>query len=222
MVGTNPSGRFEAALVTGELGNDIIDLTLPEAIGKANDLRFVQRVCQDSEQRWLYAQPDPTRALWQLFAAKEATYKAAKKRWPQSSLSFWQLSVSVENGRCQVNGQSASLLFDEAPDHVHCIAWLRQQGEKPAQLFCQVIRASSVAPFSQQAGQLSQRLRQLTKDSLCTRGLDSVEIHKDQGAERWRPPRAYRHGRLLREVELSFSHDGPLGAVVVARSAKEP
>ena len=62
------------------VGNDIVDLNEPEAIGKFQDKRFINRVFCSSEQHIISAAALPDRALWTLWAAKESAYKIYAKR----------------------------------------------------------------------------------------------------------------------------------------------
>ena len=62
------------------VGNDIVDLVEPEAIGKFQDKRFINRVFCSSEQHIISAAALPDRALWTLWAAKESAFKIYAKR----------------------------------------------------------------------------------------------------------------------------------------------
>ena len=62
------------------VGNDIVDLTEAEAIGKFQDKRFVNRVFCSGEQHIICNAALPDRALWTLWAAKESAYKIYAKR----------------------------------------------------------------------------------------------------------------------------------------------
>ncbi|MEX2571691.1 MAG: 4'-phosphopantetheinyl transferase superfamily protein [Gemmatimonadota bacterium] len=61
------------------IGNDLVDLRAPEIAGKAEDERFTRRVLSDSEARCLLETAEPDLALWMIWAAKEAAFKAARK-----------------------------------------------------------------------------------------------------------------------------------------------
>ncbi|HNI44349.1 MAG TPA: 4'-phosphopantetheinyl transferase superfamily protein [Chitinophagales bacterium] len=61
------------------LGNDLIDLSLPDNQGKAQQPRLLQKICTPSEQDYIRQQKDPHRALWQVWSCKESAYKVAIK-----------------------------------------------------------------------------------------------------------------------------------------------
>jgi phosphopantetheinyl transferase (holo-ACP synthase) len=62
------------------VGNDIVDLVEPEAIGKFQDKRFINRVFCSSEQHVICTAALPDSALWTLWAAKESAFKIYAKR----------------------------------------------------------------------------------------------------------------------------------------------
>jgi hypothetical protein len=61
------------------LGNDIVDLTDPRHTGKALDGRFLDRVFSEVEQAQIRAAKYQDRALWALWAGKEAAFKTISK-----------------------------------------------------------------------------------------------------------------------------------------------
>ncbi len=61
------------------LGNDIVDLNDSRHTGKAGDDRFLQRVFSPRERKEIQAAPNPDRALWIRWAAKEAAFKTISK-----------------------------------------------------------------------------------------------------------------------------------------------
>ena len=64
------------------IGNDIVDLTVPENRGRSGDRRFRARVFTAAEEEWIDAAAAPDTMLWMLWAAKEAAFKAALKLRP--------------------------------------------------------------------------------------------------------------------------------------------
>ena len=61
------------------VGNDVVDLDQPRCAGKAEDTRFVDRVFTAFERERIVEAPDPDRALWRRWAAKESAYKVVTK-----------------------------------------------------------------------------------------------------------------------------------------------
>jgi hypothetical protein len=64
------------------IGNDVVDLEDEETRLRALHPRFVNRVFTSEEQERIAASRAPRRALWALWAAKEASYKLLKKLDP--------------------------------------------------------------------------------------------------------------------------------------------
>jgi phosphopantetheine--protein transferase-like protein len=61
------------------LGNDIVDLRDPRCQGKVSDRRFLRRVFSPSETSRIQGAPDPDRALWAHWGAKEAAFKVVSR-----------------------------------------------------------------------------------------------------------------------------------------------
>jgi phosphopantetheine--protein transferase-like protein len=61
------------------IGNDIVDLTSPDSIGKSRDRRFIARVFTPEEEERIDRSTSPDTALWMCWAAKEAAFKAVSK-----------------------------------------------------------------------------------------------------------------------------------------------
>jgi len=64
------------------VGNDVIDLTDPENIGKSRDRRFCRRVFNNDELALISASSQPDTILWAIWAAKEAAYKVVSRDDP--------------------------------------------------------------------------------------------------------------------------------------------
>lgn len=61
------------------VGNDVVDLSDPRCQGKHREARFLERVLAPAEREAVARAPDPARALWLHWAAKEAAYKVVSK-----------------------------------------------------------------------------------------------------------------------------------------------
>ena len=68
-------GRLSPALHP-VVGIDVVDLSDPRSGGKAADTRFVERIFASEERRWIEGAEQPDVALWSLWGAKEAAFKA--------------------------------------------------------------------------------------------------------------------------------------------------
>ena len=88
------------------IGNDIVDLTSPDSIGKSRDRRFIARVFTPEEQEGIERSPTPDTTLWMFWAAKEAAFKAASKLKP--GLSFIHRAFVVTQPRSADSRQVAT------------------------------------------------------------------------------------------------------------------
>lgn len=79
------------------IGNDLVDLLAREAAGKSRDARFVKRVFTEREAEWVARAANPDRALWTLWAAKEAAYKVAKKLRAGTIFAHSRFEVAVDS-----------------------------------------------------------------------------------------------------------------------------
>ena len=61
------------------VGNDVVDLGDPRVLGKASNVRFLERIFAEEERAAVVAAPNPDLELWQRWAAKETAYKAVSK-----------------------------------------------------------------------------------------------------------------------------------------------
>ena len=62
------------------LGNDVVDLRDPDSDVATHPARFDERVFAPGERALIQHSAQPARLRWQLWSAKEAAFKAAKKR----------------------------------------------------------------------------------------------------------------------------------------------
>jgi phosphopantetheinyl transferase (holo-ACP synthase) len=58
------------------IGNDIVDLSLAAKQSKWEHPRFLNKLFTESEQAWINSSSNPFSAIWELWASKEAAYKA--------------------------------------------------------------------------------------------------------------------------------------------------
>lgn len=64
------------------MGNDIVDLSLPDSSKKYLSRRFLERVFTTTEQFYIEKAANKDKVLWSIWAAKEAAFKAIKKHDP--------------------------------------------------------------------------------------------------------------------------------------------
>lgn len=107
------------------LGNDVVDLRDPEtSIGAAHP-RFDERVFADVERERLRCSPSPARLRWTLWAAKESSFKAARKLDPLVVFSPARFVVQMENERQAIVSHGRLRFFvgiEPRADRVHAVA----------------------------------------------------------------------------------------------------
>lgn len=127
------------------LGNDVIDLADPRALGKASEKRFLRRVFSEFEQEAINASHDPDLALWTRWTAKEAAFKSISKttgeppvfHHPSFLVTLHDLEASGEtdvfadhpplvlSGEVCYQGTALALRVQLAGDGIHALTWLR-------------------------------------------------------------------------------------------------
>ncbi len=110
------------------VGNDIVDLKAPVAIGKSTDHRFVNRVLTENEQKALNTASNPDTLLWFFWAAKETAFKAVSKYSPTITFSPASYSVTIDSaetgqkrGVVSTPSGSVHVTFLSDDDKVSCL-----------------------------------------------------------------------------------------------------
>lgn len=185
------------------LGNDVVDLAEPGVAGKAGDSRFLDRVFTAAEQEWISASPRPDHALWRLWAAKEAAYKARARQVPGLLFAHSRFEVDPEAGHVRTPAGACPVEWHEGPGWVHCLA---REGAVRLRWRVEALE-----------GPPSPGVRTLAARLLAEVGLAGARIERDEIAPgRLGPPQVVLRGRILEEVLVSLSHDGRWGAVGLA------
>lgn len=125
--GRSNVGTMEGVLV----GNDVVDLADPRCHGKARDARFVERVFSPEEASVIREADMPDRALWVLWAAKEAGFKVISKILgspPPFAHARFTVQVSSTarprvSGRVTYGQTAVPLVANVRPDRIHAVAW---------------------------------------------------------------------------------------------------
>ncbi len=202
------------------LGNDVVDVADPWAVGRARDRRFLQRVLSPSEAGWLAASTRPERDLWVLWSAKEAAYKAWSRVRPGLVFAPSRFEVDPEAGVVVGPGLACPVEWDRAPGRLHCLACVAPPGRRP-NLAWRAELLAAVAPGPGDAdgpSSLESRCaRALAGRLLAEAGFGGAVLRREErGAHRPGPPLVVVQGRVLGNVQVSLSHDGAWVAAAVA------
>jgi len=178
--------------LTSFVGNDVVDLRDPAIAEHHLRARFIERVCDRSEQRSIAAAADPKRLLWTLFAAKEAAYKVAVKLGLEPGFAHRRFVVSPDLDRVQLGERSFALRVDGTEDWVHAVV-----GDGAV--------LSGVEEGRTTRGPL---LRALAMN--LDLHIERLRVERDPRPGSWdgfAPPRVTDGGAPL-DVDVSLSHDG--------------
>jgi phosphopantetheinyl transferase (holo-ACP synthase) len=180
------------------VGNDVVDLADPAIARHHEDTRFVARVCGDDER----ARVTTARALWTLFAAKEAAYKALMKLGESPGFGHRAIRVAPELDVVSWGKQRLRLTVTGDSEHVHAVAWT-DASRTP------VARAGRLQAGEGESEGARRVLRALAAEALgCN--PDALAVLRDPAPGAWdgfSPPRLERSGERV-DADVSLSHDG--------------
>lgn len=196
------------------VGNDIIDLTATASVGKSRDIRFIKRVFTTYEQSCIDRTDTPDTMLWNLWAAKEAAYKAVKKAHPEANSIPRSYEVHLEgtDRPSKTGGHVCSpygkikIRTDLACYHIHCVS---MSGEG-AHWDSVISRVEEISTEERSRRGESGAIRNLLRKDLShylSISPDDMEILRRRGPRGLGPPQVYIGGKQA-AVDISMSHDG--------------
>jgi len=133
------------------VGNDVVDLLDRESDPATLSARFDARVFAESERCLLRRSADGRVLRWQLWAAKEAAYKAVKKANPRAvfspvrfvvALDAEEAGAGVRRGVVVRGALCCDVRVETREDAVHAVAFLRRGPPSDAQ------RAEAAGPVN--------------------------------------------------------------------------
>ncbi|MBC2717323.1 MAG: 4'-phosphopantetheinyl transferase superfamily protein [Desulfobacteraceae bacterium] len=205
------------------VGNDIVDLKTPEAMGKATDIRFMQRVLNSDEQQVVLNSDHADSFLWAFWAAKESAYKAVSKSYPDVSSAPRRYPVRFDSGKVSSTLSGivktphgtvpVKIFFNE--DYVHCIGIDKCSEDLEKVVF----GLKEIEPDTQPGSySLPEResimVRRLSKEriaSLLGRNSNDIHIMRNKCSSGQGPPTVYYRGEKD-NIDISLSHDGRFAA----------
>ena len=125
------------------VGIDVVDLADPRCRGKATDRRFVGRILHASEAAAIASDPDPDRALWRLWAAKEAAFKVVSKA-EGTPPPFVHADFRVDGDRVRWREREVPVRLEQRGEAVVAVAW--EAGSEPSGVRWDVAEAGAVDP----------------------------------------------------------------------------
>ncbi len=206
------------------IGNDIVDLNTPEAIGKSADTRFVRRVFNAHEQQAVFSSHHPDTLLWTLWAAKETAYKAVSKSEPDVSsapgrypvILDWEMIIdSSATGMVMSPQGVVQVKFDVHEDYVHCIGIFGPADNLESITFgMDEINPEDISIGNSISDKESAAVRILAKKGIasCLQLKEQdIKIIRHKTQNRINPPMVVVKGNA-KNMEISLSHDGRFAA----------
>lgn len=209
-------------LKTFKLGNDIVNVSTKQSQLKYLDQRFLHRVFNEQESNIILQKNNTffnqSTALWAIWAAKEAAFKACKKQNIDLIFSHrkFKINLPVINseytnsliiGTANYEGTIIALTWQIYQHTVHCIAVLLDNNAiftNWEQINYNIFTVDSSHHLIE-----SFQTKYYAKQFLRSKGLDpQLEIIRQNG-----PPMLFVGKIPLPEIEISLSHDHGWGAV---------
>lgn len=197
------------------VGNDVVDLKLPENQGKSGDDRFLGRVFTSEERDRIAGAAHPESFLWALWAAKEAAFKVVSRDDPTVASTSRRYDIRLDpspvsetclTGRAITPRGELVLRIIVTDDYVHAVSTATESNLDG--IFQRVDRMG-VGGDPGEASDFVRRqlLREIARCLDCPLGELSV------GKEPLGPgaPFVLRRGQPL-DIEISLSHDGRFAA----------
>ncbi len=191
------------------VGNDIVDLREKENLSPS--LRFRLRVFTDAELDQIHRSPERLRTLWMIWSAKEAGFKIAKKIDPNTIFAHREFIVSVEQNLLQHQTRQFSLLWNETPYSIHCVATELLPENQAIQIVQDQTNCETPTP-----SRLSNQVRSSALQLLARyRDVENVRITRPLENGKIAHPRFEKNSAPIGDLDLSLSHDGSLTAAVI-------
>ena len=203
------------------VGNDIVDLKTPEAIGKSTDTRFIKRVLTPCEQQMLHHSEHPDTLVWALWAAKETAFKTISKSYPNISSAPGRYPVILDSkksshcskGEVMTPNGSVAIRIDFHEDYIHCIGIFSLADNLDS-----VVSGIGEIDTNTLAGQMdsisekeSSAVRRLAKKGIASYlQLNEQDIQIIR-RKKVHPPTVLAKGKI-KNMEISLSHDGRFAA----------
>ncbi len=226
------------------VGNDIVDLHEPACRDKAGDDRFMRRVFAEPEQTLIREAPDPTQALWCLWAAKETAYKIISKITGPPVFSHRKFVVApTEPGDSMQDDSELVVVFSDTKiqiqtstpgPYVHATgAWQDDRSDPDCKRISEIMK---VGPddldlvrhlaFSDEERRSirtpeSALIRHFCKQSIAQVlpvAPERMQIVRPTESGKMHPPFVVLDNERTDKIDVSFSHHGQWLAWVVAIS----
>ena len=204
------------------IGNDIVDLKLPEAVGKSKDLRFINKVLNTHEQHAVYYSDFPDAMLWALWAAKESAYKAVSKSDPAVGSAPGHYPVQLDSittshdafGVVVTPKGPVMVKIEFGAEYVHCLGLFGPKDILPSIVY-------DAGPICKRDinGKSISEIESAAVRYLAIKGIASylkmaekdISIFRHKKNNKRMPPAVSAKG-YSKPMDISLSHDGRFAA----------
>lgn len=220
------------------VGNDVVDLKLPANQASAADDRFHRRVLATDEYAVVAAAPDPARALWMHWAAKESAYKALRRGNVDPRFLHRKFHVTVKEydqpedtcarawGVVQHDHRCVVVAWQWSADWLHCtVIDGLELSSCDVRLTDELLGDARVAQVDETDKLLPEAVaaRVLALQLLEARGVCNARIQRGRRPDgRARAPQVILADGSDSDVLLSLSHDGRFAAAALSQAKPRP
>ncbi|MEE2657710.1 MAG: 4'-phosphopantetheinyl transferase superfamily protein [Candidatus Latescibacterota bacterium] len=191
------------------IGNDVVHIADPGIAEYHRRTRFVERICAPEEWARIGDDEEGRLLLWNLWAAKEAAYKAVMKLRAGIVFAHRRFVVDESLREVRYDDLVLPLWSDHAEDWLHAVV---TNGAEPG-----LSRVKEKSPECHQS--------QAVRDFACRAIAEAFAIEEggleivrpDEADDRVGPPVLTRGGEAI-DIDLSLSHDGPFVACAAVAS----
>ncbi len=188
------------------IGNDIVDLSRPEAREKLGDRRFLDRVFLPEERERIISAANPFQTLWSHWAAKEASFKVIRKLKRDQVFAHQRFRVMSDLTSVAFEDLTCALNITPTQNYVHAQAIFSPQLWNDSSVVTAIRALQNENPSRQEE---SHEVRKLALELLEKHlNISGAEIHRDGDPNCPNPPVFMLRGEPLDSVDLSLSHDG--------------
>jgi phosphopantetheinyl transferase (holo-ACP synthase) len=201
------------------LGNDVVDLSAPAAMGRGRDLRFIGKILTPKERKALESADDPDTEIWRYWAAKESAYKALARYHPGVSSVPGRYEVSWDRsgksstmaGWVRTPASSLKLECRADADKVWCICTGESSTLPEILMGVEEMKKGRDWDFDRGSSEHSHRVRiEAIRSMACSlkRDFRTIEIHNPYCSHGPSVAPLVTIDGHPQDIVLSLSHDG--------------
>jgi len=195
------------------IGNDVVDLTDPRAMGKSRDIRFMDRVFTMKEQKAIFSHDNRDLFLWSLWAGKETAYKAICKIHPAVSSAPRRYEIELfsptgsfpERGVAHTPVGLVSIRLFVRADHLHCVGIT--DGPDMDSVMWNVGKIDQDRVSSDYQSDIVRKMIKREASCYLNESPGAMNINREMGRHGLGPPVLYVRNTKT-AIDISMSHDG--------------